>query len=221
MSEKEKSNKFSEGGGKPFGKIWKKWWFWALIVAVLIGGVIEFTEPKTEEPTTATVEPTTEPTATSEPEKEKTDQTEEPTITEEPATTEEPTITEEPAEHREGMYGISDKNIEDVDAHFSVSDVRNDVTGNWKISSIAESINIEEYALSYYKKYFSADTEIHAIVNFTLNTTTKISVMGDMIDVSIYEYVDKEEHDAKILFSGTLLKEYFIYLDNGDIEEIQ
>lgn len=205
MSEKEKSNKFSRG--KPFGKIWKKWWFWALIVAVLIGGVIEFTESKTEEPKTAIVEPTTEPTATREPETEKTDQTEEPA--------------KEPAEHREGMYGISDKNIEDVDAHFSVSDVRNDVTGNWKISSIAESINIEEYVLSYYKKYFSADTEIHAIVNFTLNTTTKISVMGDMIDVCIYEYVDKEEHDAKILFSGTLLKEYFIYLDNGDVEEIQ
>ena len=44
MSEKEKSNKF-RGGDKPFGKIWKKWWFWALVVAVLIGGVIEFTEP--------------------------------------------------------------------------------------------------------------------------------------------------------------------------------
>lgn len=79
MSEKEKSNKFSGGGGeKPFGKVWKKWWFWALIVAVLIGGVIEFTEPETEEPTTATAEPTTEPTATKEPETEKSEVTKEP-----------------------------------------------------------------------------------------------------------------------------------------------
>ncbi len=78
MSEKEKSNKFSGGGVKPFGKIWKKWWFWALIVAVLIGGVIEFTEPETEEPATATVEPTTEPTATKEPKTEKSEVTEEP-----------------------------------------------------------------------------------------------------------------------------------------------
>ena len=70
MSEKEKSNKF-RGGDKPFGKIWKKWWFWALVVAVLIGGVIEFTEPETEEPATAIVEPTTEPTVTKEPETEK------------------------------------------------------------------------------------------------------------------------------------------------------
>ena len=78
MSEKEKSNKFSGGGVKPFGKVWKKWWFWALIVAVLIGGVIEFTEPETEEPTTATAEPTTEPTATKEPETEKSEVTKEP-----------------------------------------------------------------------------------------------------------------------------------------------
>ena len=77
MGEKEKSNKFS-GGGKPFGKIWKKWWFWALVVAVLIGGVIEFTEPETEEPATAIVEPTTEPTTTKEPETEKSEVTEEP-----------------------------------------------------------------------------------------------------------------------------------------------
>lgn len=212
MNKNEKSNKLSEQEAKPFGKIWKKWWFWALIVAVLIGGIIEFIEPETDEPVTATVEQTTEQKTKNEPETEKTDQTEEPTTEK---------SEKEPVEHREGMYGISDKNIEDVDAHFSVSDVRNDVTGNWKISSIAESINIEEYALSYYKKYFSDDTEIHAIVNFALNTTTKISVMGDMIDVCIYEYVDKEEHDANILFSGTLLKEYFIYLDNGDVEEIQ
>lgn len=59
-------------------QIWKRWWFWALIVAVLIGGVIEFTEPATEEPATTIVEPTTEPTATKEPETEKTEQTEEP-----------------------------------------------------------------------------------------------------------------------------------------------
>lgn len=36
-----------------------------------------------------------------------------------------------------------------------------------------------------------------------------------------HEYVDKEEHDAKIMSSGMVLSEYYIYLDNGDIEKIQ
>ena len=45
--------------------------------------------------------------------------------------------------------------------------------------------------------------------------------MGNLLDVSVYEYVDKEEHDAKLLFSGKLLKEYHVTKDTGEIEEIQ
>lgn len=95
------------------------------------------------------------------------------------------------------------------------------MTGNWRIASIAENIEIQDYALDYYKECFKSDDEIHAIVNFNYKTTTKISVMGNLLDVSVYEYVDKEEHDAKLLFSGMLLKEYHVNKDTGEIEEIQ
>ena len=57
-------------------------------------------------------------------------------------------------------------------------------------------------------------------MNFNYNTTTKISVMGNLLDVAIYQYVDKEEHDANLLFSGTLLKEYHVNMETGDVEEI-
>lgn len=104
---------------------------------------------------------------------------------------------------------------------FVVTNVPNDVTGNWRIASIAENIEMQDYALDYYKEYFKSDDEIHAIVNFNYKTTTKISVMGNLLDVSVYEYVDKEEHDAKLLFSGMLLKEYHVNKDTGEVEEIQ
>lgn len=104
---------------------------------------------------------------------------------------------------------------------FHVSNVRNDVTGNWRIATIAENIQMQDYALEYYKKYFKSDDEIHAIVNFNYNTTTKISDMGSTLDVTVYDYVDKEEHDAKLLFSGTLLSEYHIDKETGSIEQIQ
>ena len=107
------------------------------------------------------------------------------------------------------------------DISFVVSNVRHDVTGNWRIATIAENIEMQDYALDYYKEYFKSDDEIHAIVNFNYKTTTKISVMGNLLDVSVYEYVDKEEHDAKLLFSGMLLKEYHVNKDTGEIEEIQ
>ena len=121
------------------------------------------------------------------------------------------------------MYGVSDKDIEslDIDSDFTVSKVINDVTGNWRISVINKSMNFEEYALSYYKKYFTDDKEIHAIVNFAYNTTTKIQVLGDTLGITVYEYVKDEEHDAKALFGGMLYSEYRIYLDNGDIVKVE
>lgn len=216
--------------------LWKKWWFWAIIVVVIIGSstgnlstdsenlsqiaesetTIEDTESTTELETQKVEEETeinkkeTEETETNEAE---TEEKAASVQAEEPA--------KETTEHREGMYGISDKNIEDVDAHFSVSNARNDVTGRWRISTIAEPILIEEYALSYYENYFSDDNEVHVIVNFTYNTSTTITCLGSMLDVTIHEYVDKEEHDAKKMSSGMVLGEYYIYLDNGDIEQIQ
>lgn len=114
---------------------------------------------------------------------------------------------------------VSDNSMQEIS--FMVGKVNNDVTGNWRIATIAENIEMQDYALDYYKEHFKSDVEIHAIVNFNYKTTTKISVMGNLLDVSVYEYVDKEEHDAKLLFSGTLLKEYHVNIDNGEIEEIQ
>lgn len=130
---------------------------------------------------------------------------------------------DETVPHREGMYGVSDKDIDslDIESQFTVSDVRNDVTGNWRISVINKSMNFEEYALSYYNKYFTDDKEIHAIVNFAYMTTTKITVVGDKLDITVYEYVKDEEHDAKKLFGGMLYSEYQIYLDNGDIAKVE
>lgn len=123
--------------------------------------------------------------------------------------------------HRDGMVGISDKDIHDTGEDFSCSRIDNDVTGSWRVSTIANSdVQMEEYALSFHKWKIHSDKEIHAVINFSLNTTTKIMVQGDVLVVDVYDYVSGEEHDADLMFSGTQLKEYFVYLDNGDIEEI-
>ena len=147
---------------------------------------------------------------------------EEDMLSEKEANTEE-TKESESVPHRDGIYGVSDKDIEslDIDSDFTISKVINDVTGNWRISVINKSMDFEEYALSYYKKYFTDDKEIHAIVNFAYMTTTKITATGDMLNVTVYEYVKDEEHDAKKLFGGMLYSEYQIYLDNGDIIKVE
>lgn len=205
---------------KPKKPFYKKWWFWVIIVIVVIGiigsaGGSNDTETADTDTTPPTTEQT-EDTGSTAQSVETAQDTEEETETKEQGEEE----TEE-VPHRENMYGISDKDIDDLDSNFTVSNVRNDVTGNWRISTIAETFDIEDYALSYYKKYFSNDDEVHAIVNFNNKTTTRINVVkGVGLDVTILEYVDGEEHDAKELFGGMPLKEYIIYADNGDIEEV-
>lgn len=130
--------------------------------------------------------------------------------------------TKEEVSHRDGMFGISDKDIYDIGSpsDFARDDVRNDVTGKWRVSAINKSFDIPYYALSYYNKYFHGNDEIHAIVNFYDNTTTCISYQSSNLYVTVHEYVKGEEHDAKIMFSGTVIKDYIIYTDNGDIQLI-
>lgn len=173
---KDKATK--NGVKKP---IFKKWWFWVIIVVILAAifgntGAKDGVEDGAKDATSSVEQQT-----------------------------------EETQNESQSEESIS----------FVVGKVNNDVTGNWRIATIAENIEMQDYALDYYKEYFKSDDEIHAIVNFNYKTTTKISVMGNLLDVSVYEYVDKEEHDAKLLFSGMLLKEYHVNKDTGEIEEIQ
>lgn len=120
---------------------------------------------------------------------------------------------------RENIIGKSDKNVDTVDSNFSVSDVRNDKTGKWRISKISANMQVQDYALSYYKKYFKNDNEVHWIVNFANKTTNCITYMNGNIFVDVYEYVDKEEHYADTLGGGMTLAKFTIYTDNGDIEQ--
>lgn len=104
---------------------------------------------------------------------------------------------------------------------FFETSVREDVTGNWRLARVATEKQIETYALEYYTSYFQSDDEIHAIINSTLNTTNKLTKTSpDILDVVVYDYVDKEEHDANILFSGTVLANYQINISTGEINQI-
>lgn len=82
------------------------------------------------------------------------------------------------------------------------------------------NFDVTEYALSCYKNHFDSDETILAVINLTTKTSTSISKVAGNLYVSEYEYVDGEEHDAKIMFSGMHLVDYIVYIDNGDIEKI-
>lgn len=122
--------------------------------------------------------------------------------------------------HRSGedIVGVSDKSLKDDNIKIVFTDsIPYDVTGNWRLARITKDIDIVDYALDYYHTRFRNDNEIHAIVNYTNKTTTKISVMDDLMDVTVHKYVEDEENSARTLFSGKIIESYYIYMDNGDI----
>ncbi len=120
MKNKEKAKK----------PIFKKWWFWVIVVIILVGacggGGSKENNKETETPATETQ---TEAVTETETEKQTEIQTE--------ATTEAQTETEKQTE-AETEAAADDPELDAIDFH--ISDVRNDVTGNWRISTIAENI---------------------------------------------------------------------------------
>ncbi len=142
------------------------------------------------------------------------------------------TVTEEPLQeteaaedmpHRTGdeFIGISNKDISNLNVSFSDT-IPEDVTGNWRLATISDDIEFLEYAASYYDNYFESDDETHFIINYTDNTITCITKYFDeFIFLAVSEHVEGEEDSAKKLQSGDFLNQYWIYLDNGDIEKIE
>lgn len=116
----------------------------------------------------------------------------------------------------EDAYGT----LEGVDIIFSDS-VRDDKTGNWRLSKVTSNKSAEEYALDYYKNYFKGDQEVHAIVNYTLNTTTCVTSIGNKINVRVYEHIKDEEQHVKTLFTGQKYAEYNVDKETGAVEKIE
>jgi len=98
--------------------------------------------------------------------------------------------------------------------------VRNDNTGNWRLAVIADNSDLNDYVVDFYKEYITDDAQLLGIVNLTLNTTTRVKhIMGDWLEVTVMEYQDGEEHDAKMLFGGDVLKTYWINSETGEVDE--
>ena len=112
------------------------------------------------------------------------------------------------------------KALEDKEALIFFGDVRNDKTGKWRYAMYSESDTQETFAADYYKAFFEDDSEIHALINATRKTTARLTVMDDTIDVTILQYVDGEEHDAALLFSGNVMAEYWVNKETGEVEDL-
>lgn len=80
--------------------------------------------------------------------------------------------------------------------------VRNDVTGSWRIAKCADMTVPAEIARELSETFKQKKGEVLWVINFTLKTTTRINNYGSYLEVTTLEYVEDEEHDAKLLGGG-------------------
>lgn len=167
-----KKNNQNEASQKSKKPLYKKWWFWLIVVAVVIALASN------------------------------------PDSSGDPAT--------DPAQDSQGTTESTAPDALDLDVTFS-KEFRNDVTGNWRKALVSTGSEIQEYALAYYQEYFAADDEVHVIYNFSLNTVNCLTVTGNILSINITDYVDGEEHDAKIACGGTYLGSFQIDIETGEV----
>ena len=100
-----------------------------------------------------------------------------------------------------------------------LGDVHNDKTGKWKLAECVTTEEMSTYLPEYYAAYFGSDDEVHALVNFSNNTTSCIKVSDSNLMIEVHEYVKGEELDAGKLFSGMLIKTYVMDKETGEITD--
>ncbi|MBD5143070.1 MAG: hypothetical protein HDT22_05585 [Ruminococcus sp.] len=165
-----------------------------------------------ENPVYISYEPVEEPETESETVKETEPET---TKATEHKTTETTEAVIETIPHRENAIGVSDKDIESLNPVF-YDKVENDVTGDWKCLVVDANGSMPEYVLSAYNKY-GKKAKVFVIEDTTGKQAIKASISENVLNIEIHQYVNQEEQDAKLMLSGDLLAEYWIYTDNGDV----
>lgn len=99
--------------------------------------------------------------------------------------------------------------------------VPGDVTGRWRVAVTSSSTSPSNYAVDYYNNVFSSDDEIHAICDPALGTTTRLMVNAGLLFVDTLKYVDGEERDAKLLFSGDVVRSKILDKETGRPVELE
>ena len=129
----EKSNGYSRGGGKPSKPIWKKWWFWAIIIVVLISGTNTISNNSTHE---------------AEPQKQVADESTEKQTAEETQEQTEPAKTEEESTTAEETHIYDTAIIKPV-----MNGSRTEEIGEYSIIELDSSLITDENLADWYFNY--------------------------------------------------------------------
>ncbi|MCR5142556.1 MAG: DUF1795 domain-containing protein [Ruminococcus sp.] len=120
---------------------------------------------------------------------------------------------------QKNIIATSSKDISDIDVSF-LDSVTNDVTGNWQCLIINSKIDFFDYALSIYNTYYE-ESKVLIVEDIPDEKSVNFSqIDSNTVEFVIHEYVDGEEKDANSMVAGSVIGQYWLYLDSGEIEDI-
>ena len=99
--------------------------------------------------------------------------------------------------------------------------LNDDVTGKWRVSAYSSNDQFQDFALDYFNAFFENTDEIHAVINFSVNVTYRITYTAGVLNITAFDYVDNEERSAKLLFTGDVLGEFYVDCNTGDVNRIK
>lgn len=198
--------------------IYKRWWFWLLVV-LLVGSFAP------DNKSNDSVEPSNDNNASvsdSTPQQQSSDDSVSVSVADTPIVATDETAPEAESQTEPVPEEPPKKTLDDVfkDVTFSEK-VPNDVTDNWRMLIYSAPESIVDYAIEYYNKYFADNSEVHFVINKELETTSVLNCFFDsVLSCDIHEYEKGDEKDAKKLAGGDVLEQYRIYLDSGEVENL-
>ncbi|MBQ6577496.1 MAG: hypothetical protein IJL91_07085 [Bacteroidales bacterium] len=101
--------------------------------------------------------------------------------------------------------------------------IANDVTGKWRVAVVIDNMSDpDEYIVDFFKAYIKDPSELLAIINKKTKTTIRVNnFLGDWLDIGVFKYQSGEELDAKKLFGGELIDNYWINKETGEIDPLE
>lgn len=126
----------------------------------------------------------------------------------------------EPSSPRKNLIGKSDKPFKDFYNEIGVEPKPlGDEKANIYLSQVVGSGDMIFHLLDYYNQYMNVGGH-NFIINNADDTLTSISDMGEILVIEVKRYVIGEENDLDMFNKGETLHNYFIYKENGDIDDV-
>ncbi|MCR4909592.1 MAG: hypothetical protein K5985_12260 [Lachnospiraceae bacterium] len=119
--------------------------------------------------------------------------------------------------HRDGSASLSDRDFDEVNPSPEIKPSDPGGEEGLYVCRVEAGEGLAPFLKSYYEKYFATADEVHAIINSSDDTTTRVYCDGGFLVAEVFPGAAGGAADVGRIFSGIPTESYRVFLDNGDV----